>query len=46
MGKLKLYIARFNPVLEEFLETYKGKASLKFWNNIYHDRENPDAEVY
>lgn len=45
-GKLKSYIQRLTPILEEFIETYKGKANIEFWNNIYHERKFPDADMY
>ena len=45
-GSLKNYIQRLTPVLEEFIETYKGKANIEFWNNIYHERKFPDADMY
>jgi hypothetical protein len=34
------------PVLEQFLETYKGCANLEFWNNLYHERSNPNFGTY
>ena len=45
-GKLKCYIQRLTPILEEFIETYKGKANIEFWNNIYHERKFPSADMY
>jgi hypothetical protein len=34
-GKLKEYVKNLSPVLDQFIDTYKGKASKLFWNNIY-----------
>jgi hypothetical protein len=33
---MKLY-----PVLDQFVETYKGNPHVEFWNNIYHERVPP-----
>lgn len=35
-GNLSYYVRRLLPVLEQFVETFKGQANLEFWNNIYH----------
>ena len=43
---LKCYINRLKPILDEFIETYKGKANIEFWNNIYHERKNPSSGIY
>lgn len=45
-GRLKCYIQRLTPIIDEFIETYKGKANLEFWNNIYHERKFPNALFY
>ena len=45
-GNLKKYVSRLLPVLEQFVETYKGNANIEFWNNIYHERSNPHARAY
>jgi hypothetical protein len=45
-GKLKRYVDRLQPVLEQFTETYKGHVHLEFWNNIYNERVNPEKFAY
>lgn len=37
-GTLKKYVRRLEPVIDQFIESYKGRASVEFWNNIYHER--------
>lgn len=37
-GQLKKYVRRLEPVIHQFVETYKGRANIEFWNNIYHER--------
>jgi hypothetical protein len=45
-GKLKSYVDRLLPVLEQFTETYKGHPHIEFWNNLYHERIHPQSSFY
>ena len=45
-GKLKKYVDRLLPVLEQFTQTYKGHAHIEFWNNIYNERPDPYSTGY
>jgi hypothetical protein len=40
-GEMKKYVDNLLPVLDSFVETYKGSPDLEFWNNIYHERKFP-----
>lgn len=37
-GRLKHYLRRLEPVLNHFIETYRGNVSKHFWDNIYQYR--------
>jgi hypothetical protein len=45
-GELKRYVNGLTPVIEQFIETYKGYAHVQFWNNIYDERKNANAREY
>ncbi len=45
-GELKKYVNGLLPVIEQFIETYKGYAHVEFWNNIYDQRKEADSEAY
>ena len=45
-GQLRRYVYRLLPVIDQFIETYKGNAHLEFWNNIYHERKEPFKRAY
>jgi len=37
-GELKEYVKGLIPILEQFVETFKGHPDLLFWNSILEDR--------
>ncbi len=32
--ELKTYIKKLSPILNNFIETYKGKVDVKYWNKV------------
>ena len=45
-GWMKTYVEGLRPILGQFVETYKGKPHLEFWNNIYQERKEPKSNPY